>query len=454
MKNPFTDSIEAQKIVYLINTNPIEARKRFEKYLKQYPKHYFAFVQYASCLVLLGEFDLAEKTIKEVSEAYKSDTFFMTHQDYIDEMVRDIHGVILRILCYQGRYQEFFDYYHQNKMQLDALELAGVLFYCGEKLGNFSHLSRESEEIYLYRQLLQYKKSDFLKHIQVHLPQHEENLKGNEKSVFLPGFPIKKVLEEISKNIPSDKRLFIDYYADSYIFKYDNCGFSEDGKLVDYIKVICLHDTPDILTLYPIPDAKELPQIDLNYLSKEVPQSDYIDKMKKKIIAPGDLVTVNGEHYLVRKFISDKQLSLLKVVRKHGDVSFVYNGKKFNILKQAIVHDIQGVKIVQKYGSSIIREFEKAKKSKAPEKKPLQYKIGDVLLVDNEELLIIDDLDDGFVVLDRDNKCSYLANIPQYKILYSVNEFQVNVAKIDSEYNQEKRAQILLKKNKENPPKK
>ena len=98
--------------------------------------------------------------------------------------------------------------------------------------------------------------------------------------MFVSKFPINKVLEEIKKYIPSDKRIYNGFYQDTYIFKYDYCG-KDDNKAADYFKVICFHNTSDFITMCPSTNCQYLPCIDLNYMAKEKPKQKQLSQIEK-----------------------------------------------------------------------------------------------------------------------------------------------------------------------------
>ena len=62
-------------------------------------------------------------------------------------------------------------------------------------------------------------------------------------------------------------------YDDTYIFKYDKCG-RVGNRLVDYINVVCFHNTRDIITVLPVNYGENLPHVDLNYMIEDKPQKE------------------------------------------------------------------------------------------------------------------------------------------------------------------------------------
>ena len=110
--------------------------------------------------------------------------------------------------------------------------------------------STRRKHFYLFRQIINYDEGDFLYHIQKHTADFNKDLDTPNPAIFNTEFPINQVIESIKSYIPSSKRLFTGFYEDTYIFKYDCCG-RVDNKSTNYFRVICFHDTNNIITMYP-----------------------------------------------------------------------------------------------------------------------------------------------------------------------------------------------------------
>ena len=93
-----------------------------------------------------------------------------------------------------------------------------------------------------------------------------------------------KVLKEIKRNINLDNKYFYGFFIDKYFFRYDGCG-EAFHKNADYFEVITIHNTHNILTIYPSLDGKFHNNIDLNYiLLEDVPtrKLSQIDKFNQR----------------------------------------------------------------------------------------------------------------------------------------------------------------------------
>lgn len=109
---------------------------------------------------------------------------------------------------------------------------------------------------------------------------YNQNIEEPNPNLFTPNTDVLKITEEIKKYLLSDKRIYPDFIDDVYIFKYDNCG-TVNQKSVNYFKVICFHNTKNIITMCPVNDNLNIPYIDLNYLNQENIQEQSNPKVKR-----------------------------------------------------------------------------------------------------------------------------------------------------------------------------
>jgi len=156
----------------------------------------------------------------------------------------------LSLLSYQERYEELYHYYVKNLDRVNEMDENSVFFYCKKKLKKLDP-NRRNENSYTFRQIVEYKESDFLEHEKNHLLDEKYNEDKNNRCIFKENFPILEIINEVKKYIPSEKSLYSAGIANIYVFKYDNCGRVEN-KNADYFFVVCFHNTKDILTQTPL----------------------------------------------------------------------------------------------------------------------------------------------------------------------------------------------------------
>lgn len=267
MANIYYDKWEFEKALDCMNTNPQEARLKFEKYLEKYPEDFSAYTYYSTTLCLLGEFDETEKTLDFIEENFKNFKIFSTDKAKSKLLLKSILYNKIKLLCYKGEYQEIHSLFHKHFDLLNTDDLKPTIFYTKKQLGLLD-LNRREPNAYMYRQIVRYEESDFLEHIKKHLDKYNIDVEEPNKSIFSPNFPFEDVLKEVKKYIPSEKRIYPGYFENIYVFKYDECG-RDNKKITNYFKVICFDKTADIITMCPSNDCENLPYIDLNYMVKD-----------------------------------------------------------------------------------------------------------------------------------------------------------------------------------------
>ena len=181
----------------------------------------------------------------------------------------------LKLWSYQGRYEELYNYCTENFQKIDELDMGSLAFYSKIRSGRQPGKPREDYN-YRSRQIIEYQEEEFLEHVKKHLADYNLEPDNVDNATFVPGFPFDKIFAEVKKYIPSDIGLCIGACDNKYFFKYDGCGRVKN-KLVNYFIVVCLHNSDNFITMYPVDEAEELPSIDLNYLVSENKE----DKTKK-----------------------------------------------------------------------------------------------------------------------------------------------------------------------------
>jgi len=284
MKEQHFDCWEFRQIFSLVETNPYEAKRQMEEYLNNYPSDHSAYTYYAYILIFLGYFEEAEGILNYVEDAYISDVNFMKDKKKVSLIRENLIFNKVKLLAYQKRYEELSAFCDENKAIIDKLRLHSVDFYCKTKLGIPCH-SKLERFTYLFKQISNYSEDRFLKHIQKHMANFNQNQENPNEFIFVPDFPIDKVLAEVKRHIGSEKKLYSGFYEDLYVFKYNECGRVKN-KLVNYFRIIALNGTDNFITMFPTDDCETLPHIDLNYLVQEespkIKRLSQIDKFRQR----------------------------------------------------------------------------------------------------------------------------------------------------------------------------
>ncbi|MBR1413586.1 MAG: hypothetical protein IJ574_02840 [Bacilli bacterium] len=292
MKNTkIFNEYEFHKAVNTSRNNLNKAIIMLEEYIEKYPDDYCAYDYYALFLIRNGIYDKAQNIINVTKSKIDKDIQFQREvEKYKKSSYRYIHNKLL-ILAAKEKYQEFYDYYIENikiiKEMYEALDvnLESLFFYSKIQLGIKPKHNRDYYS-YLYRQIIEYNEEEFLEHVKKHMADYNYENDYYSNSLFAENFDYNKILKEVKKNIPSNNRKIDEFITDYYYFKYDNCG-RYDYKIQDYFKVIVLHNTANIITMYPTTLSEDIPYIDLNYLKalEEQPKTkrlSQVDKFKTK----------------------------------------------------------------------------------------------------------------------------------------------------------------------------
>ena len=261
--NKYFDIFEFQQIINIMDEDPYTSLELFEQYLSKYPNDYSAYLLYCSNLVIIGKIDEAEKFYNYFEKKYKSDKSLEGTEK--SKKIEDSKVFTkIKLLSYQHKYEELYRFCVENINIVMENKFNDSFFY-SKKMTNRLNANKRDENSYLFSQMVKYKESDFLDHIKKHFQSEDETVAKESVTIFKQDFPIEKVIEEIKKYIPSDKKLLLGFYDNVYFFKFDSCG-RVGNKIVDYIKVVCFQDTKDFITMCPVEGSKNLPYIDLNYL--------------------------------------------------------------------------------------------------------------------------------------------------------------------------------------------
>lgn len=284
-KNHFNE-LEFTKILKDVNSDPENVKISLEAYLEKYPEDYRAQAIYVSVLITLRHFNEARILLDSLERKFSSDE---TISDEFRKKVYDEESIFysrIRLLCYTGKIKRLYEFLLANKEKLRKANEEGLIIYCQKQLGLLKGANR-ADYHYLGRQIIKYREGDMLRHVKFHSANYNSEQENPKSAVFSSDFPLDKVVEEVKKYIPSDKRLCFGVMADWYYFKYDCCG-KEDYKTTNYFKVVCLQNTKKIITMCPILKADKLPHIDLNYLNQstndlpKVKKISQIDKFNRR----------------------------------------------------------------------------------------------------------------------------------------------------------------------------
>ena len=281
----YYDKWECIRINNLSKTDPYNAKKLYELYFQKYPDDSITYLYYAMLLITLNEINKAEAIVNEIEDLAKNNELVFKSENKLSKFNRTLIYAKLKVLSYKSKYAELLYYYLSHFEEIKDEKLAILPFYCRSKLGMLESTNRENN-LYVYRQIIQYKISDFYDHIQKHLADYNNEQKKINKSIFSVDFDVDQVISEVNKHIPSAKRVFPTFITDNYLFRFDSCG-RENYKNTDFFEVVTFHNSNKMVTMFPTRYYKNIDFVDLNYLKneQEVPYirtRKQIDKFNQK----------------------------------------------------------------------------------------------------------------------------------------------------------------------------
>ena len=293
--NNYYDHWELTQIRKLVKTNPYLAKIKYEEYLQKFPEDCHAYVSYANCLNILGLAEESDRYVSVCLQIIESSNKYLNSPEKVKYLKNECYYTYLKNLAYRGQYQTLYKSLITNSSRLIELSRLSNLkrkrciddAFCYSKLlsGN-SENTIDNRASYKASQIIDYQEERFYEHIQKHLKSFLPEYEIFESAVFNEDFPIKEIVEEAKKQLLCADRLF-SFFVDEYYFEYNGCG-EVDGKKTDYFKIVVLHNTDKLITMYPTAEGKNLHSIDLNYLqqgkgnSRKLSQIDKFNMRYKK----------------------------------------------------------------------------------------------------------------------------------------------------------------------------
>lgn len=280
MQKDFYNKMEFEKLVKILNSDPTRARLGFEEYLEKYPKDYCARTMYASVLVRLQEFELAQKVLDATEIEIARNGHFAKHSEKVQSIELRIFYNRLTILSHTGRFKELYEYILKHETLSKEIQTDILMLYIKKQLGILEE-SKSRKKGYIINQIIDYSENDMLEHVKRYSASDNKSI--NNQIEFAPDISLEEIIREVKQNLKPKNKLCCGLYDDRYIFKYDECG-QRNNRKTDYFKVICFQNTGDIITMYPTTDCENLPYVDLNYMK----QSPGEESKKVKIISQRD----------------------------------------------------------------------------------------------------------------------------------------------------------------------
>lgn len=277
MKKDYFNKLEFVRSLNLIEKNPKIALKSFENYLEEYPEDYCSYSFYISVLTEFGLVSKAKEIMEQVFPLANGNSRFKYKSGRYEYFLLNMLYTKIKMLAYLEKYDEILLLYNEHAIFLENsnIDFSQLIFYSKKNLGIAVDSKSDGTNSYLYKQMDNYSEKAFLEHINKHLADYNMDSNNPNPCLFSSDFPLNEVLTEIKKYIPSSKGLFVGFLDNTYIFKFDYCG-RVNNRITDYFKVVCLHNTDKIITIYPVIGYENWEYTDINYIKGE----DTLDEKK------------------------------------------------------------------------------------------------------------------------------------------------------------------------------
>ena len=231
-----------------IKTNPWLSVNNFHKYFERYPDDYTAYPYYINSLIAIGNFNEAEIITNKLLEIVSKDKRYINIGKFDEHFRKEMFFVRIKLYAYQGKWHELYNLYMSNQDILFP-NSEYIFTITKKKLGILTNKDLPNNS-YVFNQINEYSEEKFREHIKRHTFEYNETLENRNDFIFEKEFLIDRVIEEIKKHLLNEPRLFQGYYEDIYIFQLNNCG-KVFNKITNYFKVVCFHDTKNIITMTP-----------------------------------------------------------------------------------------------------------------------------------------------------------------------------------------------------------
>lgn len=261
------------KIIKLVEEYRLdEAMYQFDNYIKLYPNDLRGYTYYAETCIKNGYFDKASEILDMAKISKKTSKLSK------DELLR----VKIELLSCQEKYSECYELLMNNiKVFYDHMWLyEGFLTFLRNKLNKNNEKSyKPTREKYLLEQLTSYDSERAISHIERHMPDSNYDT----TAIFNYNFPLNDVYYKLRNLLPLDGRIYSNFFDNIYIFKYDCCGHV-DSKLVDYLYVVTVRNTNDIITMYPYNNKSGTYVADItpSYDKPKIKHISQVDKFYKR----------------------------------------------------------------------------------------------------------------------------------------------------------------------------
>lgn len=257
------------RIQKLVSDNRLEvASVKFEQYLQEYPNDVCGCAYYADLLIKMGRFQEAATILDDAPVTSKT-----------PELARqDIILTRIKLFSSLGQYEKCLEMIRNNFEMLECRNwnVTELLIFFKKKLGLLLY-DDYSGFNYKISQITGYSEEAAIECIRRY---HLVNYGRTPHYCFYDDFPINEVYYKVRNMLPLEEKIYENVFENTYIFKYANNG-RVFGESVDYIKVITLMESNDIITMLPYKNTERVSCIDLTPVVEEYPKVKRMSQIDK-----------------------------------------------------------------------------------------------------------------------------------------------------------------------------
>lgn len=309
--------------VHLMYREEVKAEKEFLKILKYNPNNSYALVELGKMYIREGNFQKSKKILKSVKNKTKEENIFLTYElayiYFLEHNFSEAKRLLNQILTQGNKNNALFllakilfleedlvsvkrilsslinnsDHFKRVQWLLIYIDiLEGKYGDAFLKLGKVSNKDRDYDFVYIYlksklnmietslsnsslsysgSQIVSYNKNKAIEHIVKH---KEENNKKEKHSVLSPDVDVKEIINNIENK---SLKLIGRNIFDTYIMRFPNAGRNYLGEKTNYLKIITVIGTKNVITMFPYANTDF--ELDLD-MEKEKMQYEFLLRKK------------------------------------------------------------------------------------------------------------------------------------------------------------------------------
>lgn len=253
---------EAKKII--TDTDDSLLLRKLEEYLEYYPNDIITTRYYLNKLLRTNNFEKYKSYVNGRLERR------IVNMDLRNYLIIKKFSILLNL----GEYQEAYNLYKEENYVLSKSISKINVIEC--YLLKKCNIPFNGEERYIYNQIFNYNEEIALNYV---INRHQKN--NDKTSIFNNNCNVNDLFYFVKDNINDENARFTDFIFKKYIFRYEGIGVNQEGKKANFIKVICLRDNNEIITMYPICES-EVYDMEVVVDLTPIVENTYTNKLVKR----------------------------------------------------------------------------------------------------------------------------------------------------------------------------